>query len=68
MSKKSLKKIRYGKHAELGMLWFIYEEQRHFLIDIMLPDRMIQLVTGSLEGALEIVKSYQKERELEIKK
>jgi len=68
MSKKSLKVMRNGKHAELGMLWFIYQEEKHYLVDITLPDRMIQLVTGSLEGALEIVKSYHSERQLEIKK
>jgi len=68
MNKKSLKVIRNGKHAELGMLWFIYQENSYYLIDITLPDRVIQLMTGTLDGALEIVKSYQQEREQEIKK
>jgi len=50
------------------MLWFIYQENNHYLIDITLPDRVIQIVTGSLESAQDVIKSYREEREREIKK
>ena len=68
MSRKSLKVIQNGKSAPLEMLWFIYQENNHYLVDITLPDRVIQIVTGSLESAQDVIKSYREEREREIKK
>lgn len=68
MSRKSLKVIQNGKSAPLGMLWFIYQEHHYYLVDITLPDRVIQTVTGSLESALDVIKSYREERERETKK
>lgn len=68
MSKKSLKVMKYGKSAELGMIWFIYQENSYYLVDITLPDRVVQVAVSSLQGAEDIVQEYRTEREREIKK
>lgn len=64
--KKALKVVKYGKSSELGMMWFIYEEGNNFLVDILLPQRTVQLTVTTLAKAHDVVAETRAEREREV--